>query len=133
ADVNNRAAVYDKRDAAVWNDDSADFAIVPPKWPKDKFYHYIINAKAAVYDAMDGKQWNSKLRVATGIDEQGNSWILEIAIPWQDFSRTPEPGQVWRAQFGRSDWSDGKCEPSSWAPTQGGLNNGDYMGIMLFE
>ena len=134
ADIGNLATMYDKRDATVWNDDSADFAIVPPDWPNEKFYHYIINAKGVVYDDLGGgKEWNSKLRLAPGLDKQASAWVLEIAVPWKDFGRKPESGQVWRAQFGRSDWHGGKCTPSSWAPTQGGLNNGDYMGILLFE
>jgi hypothetical protein len=133
SDISSLAAMYDRRDAAIWNDDSADFAIVPPDWPREKFYHYIINSRAAIYDAMDSKEWTSKLHVAPGVDEERNAWVLEIAVPWKDFGKKAESGQVWRAQFGRSDWSGGRCKPSSWAPTQDGLNNGDYMGILLFE
>jgi hypothetical protein len=132
-DVQHITAVYDKRDAAVWNDDSADFGILPPGTDGALFNHYIINATGAVFDARDGAEWNGGLTVKTGIDKQAGAWVIEAAIPWKDFGRKAEPGQVWRAQFGRSDWRSGRCTSTSWAPTASGLNNSDFMGIVLFE
>lgn len=132
-DVAQVTAVYDKRDAAIWNDDSADFGILPPGTDGALFNHYIVNANDAIFDARDGAEWNGGVTVKTGIDKQAGAWVIEAVIPWKDFGRKAEPGEVWRAQFGRSDWKSGRCTSTSWAPTASGLNNSDFMGIVLFE
>jgi hypothetical protein len=131
--VANLTAVYDREDAAIWNDDSADFAILPPDTAGDAFCHYIANARAAVYDARAGAEWDGTATVKAGVEAPSNAYVVEVAIPWKDFGRKAESGQVWRAQFGRNDWRSGKCTPSSWAPASNGLNNSDTMGILLFE
>jgi hypothetical protein len=134
-DVNHLASTYDQRDGKVWRDDSADFTILPPEMPKDKGRQYVVNPQGAVFDRIvDGDAaWNSKLSLKPGVDQKSNAWVVEMAIPWEDFGKKPESGQVWRAQFGRSDWTAGKCNASSWAPVYGNLCNTDYMGILLFE
>jgi len=134
-DVKHLASTYDKRDGKVWRDDSADFTILPPNMPKDKGRQYIVNPQGAVFDRIvDGNAaWNSKYILKTGVDQESNAWVLEMAIPWTDFGKPPESGHVWRAQFGRSNWTGGKNSASSWAPVHGNLCNTDYMGILLFE
>jgi hypothetical protein len=133
-DVANVTAMYDKRDAAVWNDDSADFSILPPGVESDAFYHFVINPKGAFFDHTGrDNAWDSKVTVKTGTDKQANAWVLEIAIPWDDFGKKASAGEVWRAQFARSDWRGGRNHPSSWAQTKSGFNNSDYMGLLLFK
>ena len=135
ADVNHLASTYDKRDGKVWRDDSADFTILPPGLPKDKGRQYVVNPQGAAFDRIvDGNSaWNSGFSVKPGVDKKANAWVLEMAIPWEDFGKKAESGQVWRAQFGRSNWTGGKNNASSWAPVYGNLCNTDYMGILLFE
>ena len=134
-DVNHLASTYDQRDGKVWRDDSADFTILPPGTPKDKACQYVINPQGAVFDRIvDGNSaWNSKFGLKTGVDQKSNAWVVEMAIPWEDFGKKAESGQVWRVQFGRSDWTSGKNSASSWAPVHGNLCDTDYMGILLFE
>jgi len=134
-DVNHLASTYDKRDGKVWRDDSADFTILPPGTPKDKACQFVVNPQGAVFDRIvDGDaSWNSKFTLKTGVDKGSHAWVLEMAIPLTDFGKPPESGQVWRAQFGRSDWTGGKNSASSWAPVHGNLCDTDYMGILLFE
>jgi len=132
---------HDARDSSVWNDDSADFVVLPAGTAKEGFYHYIINASGAVYDAKgrgaSSKLWNSDLKIATGRDEDSAAWIVETAIAWSDFGETPKSGAIWRAQFSRADpygtGSAFQCRYSTWAPSAAGFNNPDYLGVLLFE
>lgn len=128
-------ATCKKRDSAVWRDDCADFTILPANQPKDKFFHYIVNADGALFDALgESSQWNGKSAIARGRDEKAGAWIMEVAIPWSDFGRKPVPGEVWRAQFGRAAVVQStKQTYSCWAPTSGGFNNADYLGVLMFE
>lgn len=129
------------RDTGVWDDDSVDFVILPPGVPQDGFFHFIINAKGALYDAR-GKgagsaEWNGEVRIAVGRVAERNVWTLEVSIPWKDFGKKPESGEVWRAQFGRiNPYGTGdvtSTEFSSWSPTATGFNNAPlYLGVLLF-
>jgi hypothetical protein len=133
-DVKNLTAVYELRDGKVWRDDCIDFSILPPNTPNDKYYQFIVNPNGAVFDQIGrNSSWHSKLKVKPGIDSGAGAWILEIAIPWEDFGRKAESGNIWRAQFGRSDWKSGRGKYSAWTQVIGSLGNGDYMGILLFE
>lgn len=133
-DVNHLLAMVDQRDGTVWRDDSADFTILPPSAVVDRGRQYILNSKGAVFDRIgDDTSWDSAFTMRSGVDEETSAWVLELAIPWSDFGREPVPGEVWRAQFGRSDWQSGTCKASSWAPVQGNLGDTDYLGILLFE
>ena len=77
--------------------------------------------------------WESGFTVKTGREPDANRWTLEMEIPWTDFGRKPASGEVWRAQFGRNDVTGIQYQGSCWAPTSEGLNNADYLGVLLFE
>jgi len=133
---------HDARDTAVWNDDCADFVVLPAGTGKDGFLHYIVNADGVIYDAKGrgagSSLWNSKIKIATGREPASEAWVLEMAIPWTDFDKRPGPGELWRAQFGRADpFGTGGSVPltrySAWAPSAAGFNNADYLGVLLFE
>jgi hypothetical protein len=141
-DVKHLIARCEKRDTGVWDDDAADFVVLPAGTPKEDFRHYIINAIGALYDARGSgpgsAEWNGTIRLAVGKDENTNTWTVETAIPHADLGKAPAPGEVWRAQFGRiNSFSVGgdqqTMEFSSWCFTPSGFNNADYLGVLLFQ
>lgn len=137
ADLGALADRHDKHDSGVWQDDCADFAILPAGTGKEDFLHYIVNPRGVCYDAKGAgggsSLWKSGFTVKTGREPDANRWTLEMAIPWSDFGRRPTSGEVWRAQFGRNDVTGIHYQGSCWAPTSEGLNNADYLGVLLFE
>ncbi len=136
-DVAALTVAHDGHDSSVWQDDSADFTILPAGIQKENFLHYIVNPKGVLYDAKGSgpgsSDWNGKPSIACGKDGQRNAWTLEVAIPWSDFGKQPASGQVWRAQFARINSEGMAQEFSCWAPTSAGFNNADYLGVLLFE
>jgi len=42
-------------------------------------------------------------------------------------------GEVWCAQFARINNEGSRLHLSCWAPTPKGINNTDYLGVLLFE
>jgi len=132
---------HEKRDSAVWDDDCADFVILPVGLSKDQFLHYIVNAAGVMYDAKgtgaSSAEWTSGATVAVGHDTTAAAYVIEMAVPWSDFGRTPEPGEIWRAQFSRADpfGIGGRMHTrfGTWAPSAAGFNNADYLGVLLFE
>ena len=128
-------------DSAVWDDDCADFVILAAGMAKVDFRHYILNAGGVLFDAK-GKgpasvPWKSGLKASAGRDPEARAYVLEMALPWSDFGKKPQSGDVWRAQFCRADCFSlqGRMAQrfSTWAPSARGFNNADYLGVLLFE
>ena len=138
-DVANLVVRYDQKDSAVWRDDSIDFVLLPATVSKDDFYHFIVNSVGACWDGIgQSKTWNGDQRVAVGKNRPANTWTVEVAIPWPTLGRKPVSGEIWRAQFGRTNTSNtggrvGDMDFSGWSPSDAGFNNADSLGILLFE
>jgi len=138
-DVANLVTRYDKNDASVWRDDSIDFVILPTGVSKDDFYHFIINSIGACWDGIgQSNSWDGDERIAVGKNRPPNTWTVEVAIPWPTLGRKPVPGEIWRAQFGRTNTGNtgGRVEDmdfSGWSPSDAGFNNADSLGILLFK
>jgi hypothetical protein len=129
---------YDGRDTSVWRDDSIDFVLLPRGTAKSGYFHFIFNSAGACFDAVGngGREWNGDFLVATGKDHPAGTWTVEIAIPWKTLGRKAVPGEVWRAQFGRTN-TDGAGAPehtvfSAWVPSTS-FDNADYLGVIAFE
>jgi len=130
---------YAGRDTYVWRDDSIDFVLFPPGTAKTDFFHFIINSAGACFDSIGNanKDWNADLDMATGKDQAAGTWTVEMAIPWETLKRrTACSGDVWRAQFGRTN-TTGAGGPegtvfSAWVPSDS-FNNADYLGVIAFE
>lgn len=98
----------------------------------DKTYaHLIINANGAVYDASDGKredtEWESNATVKTtkGID----SWMVEMAIPFNTLGVAPKSGDVWGINLAREEKP--RAENSSWP--LGYFGTPDKFGDLVFN
>lgn len=139
ADVQHLIVTHDGRDSSVWEDDCADFCLLPPNLALEDFRHFIVNAKGVYYDAQGAtsSEWNTELKIAAATQEQDKTWTIEAAIPWTAFNLSDPSGTTWRAQFGRikpaAFGGALQGELSSWAPTPASFNNPDYLGVLLFE
>lgn len=129
---------YDGRDTSVWRDDSIDFVLLPRGTAKSDYFHFILNSAGACFDATGngGREWNGEFQAATGKDQPKGTWTVEMAIPWETLGRKAVSGEVWRAQFGRTN-TDGSGAPehmvfSAWVPSTS-FNNADYLGVITFE
>ena len=138
-DVANLVVRYDQRDSAVWRDDSIDFVLLPVGVSKEDFYHFIVNSVGACWDGIgQSKDWDGDTKMAVGKSRPTNTWTVEVAIPWTTLGRKPVSGEIWRAQFGRTNTGNtgGRVEDmdfSGWSPSDAGFNNADSLGILLFE
>ena len=132
---------HKKRDSAVWDDDCADFVILPAGEDKVGFRHYIVSAGGVIFDAKgagaSSTLWTSGVKLAIGHDKAAKAYVLEMALPWSDFGKTPASGDIWRAQFSRADpFGIGGRQNTrfgTWAPSARGFNNADYLGVLIFE
>ena len=119
------------RDDSVFYDDSVEVFIRPdPTQPR--YLHFVANLAGVRYDAECGErqdaEWDPDWDVA--VSRKTASWSIEIRIPYDSIGRTPEPGETWRANFGRN--ATPGAETSSWSAAFGSFHDTDRFGRLTF-
>lgn len=115
-------AEHTERDSAVWLDDCVEVFTAPNPDQPDNYFNIEMNVRGFFLDQHHPngpgeeltEEWNaSGVKIATSIDGTLNddsdidsSWILEAAIPFENFSNVakntpPEPGDVWNLNLNR--------------------------------
>ncbi|MFB3890653.1 MAG: sugar-binding protein [Phycisphaerae bacterium] len=85
----------------LWKDDSVELFLGPD--PKtESYYQFIVNSKGVTMDAyydQPGKAdlgWEPKYQCAAKVGK--DSWVVEMALPWAVFDRTPKLSDTWLFQ-----------------------------------
>ena len=104
-------------DGPVWDDDCVEIFLAPNPADPAAFYHIGFNALGTVYDAYNdhGKVemgWSSRAEVR--VERTNDAWIVEAAIPFVAFDRTPV-GDLWRGDVGR-EWRQFIGSAATWQP-----------------
>ncbi|MBT7165052.1 MAG: hypothetical protein HN904_19900 [Victivallales bacterium] len=125
-----------ERDGALWTNDCNEIFIQAPNGQARQF---IINALAAQWDGRifqrvpgdpwraDGK-WNGQWQTAAS--KGTDHWIVEIAIPWSNFSSSPR--ETWRVNLARERHGAAK-ELLHWNQFEGKFSNVDKFGYLAFR
>jgi len=144
-----------KRDAHLWEEDCVEL-LIAPDGDRGGYFEIQVSPRGVVFDTRyDARRmpkpyghvdWDSKTRV--GVSARGTlddreadaGYSVEIAIPWQTFSRTAQPaaapaiGDKWRANLYVMDLDGKQQRAAAWSP----LGIGDFhvprrFGILAFE
>lgn len=125
-------AQFTQRDDPTYRDDAVEAFINPRPSQTDVYLGLEMNARAVLYDYVSIKSAQFVLKrfnlqnvqLATFIDgtlnargDRDKGWSLEVSIPWanfEEFSRRPEPGDVWTATFNRWDGVEPDRRLSMW-------------------
>jgi hypothetical protein len=129
ADINGQLT---ERDSAVYRDDALEIFINPNPKQEVLYYGFEMNVRGALYDYLNYtertffKRYDATnvkivttvrgtLNVRTDTDE---GWTLEASIPWQNFeelSRRPAVGAIWKANINRWDGVEPARRMSEWS------------------
>jgi hypothetical protein len=130
------SATRTTHDSPVWNDDCVEVFAAPDPHRPDAYFNIEMNVNGAAYDDFHPHGpnserkpgWNAEgLRIATHVNgtlnndtDHDDSWILEVAIPFQAYRRalpnvSPKPGDVWRLNLNRCGGKTNE-QFSQWAP-----------------
>ncbi len=92
-----------ERDGNVFQDDSIEVYIDPANQKGREFIGLFLNAGNVQYDRNRSQAgaWNGKWDSAVSIND-GESWVVELAIPWQTLGVTPEMGHKFGLMIARS-------------------------------
>ncbi len=128
------SAKVDKRDAAVFTDDSVEIFLAPFPDHPDRYYQIAVNCAGTIYDEAlpdPGLSWNGALEVGTYRNEK--HWNLEVKIPLKDIGVTNlNAGDTWRVNFCRNRPSDETTRHSAWSPTFGSFHDFHKFGFLKF-
>ena len=125
-----------RHDGEVWTDDCVEVFLAPDPDEPTAYYHLVVNSLAVVRDEFwrDGKDdpsWDSHAQVAVRIES--NRWVVEIAIPFASFNRTPIVSDIWRVNFARQRYTVEPAELSTWRPCQQSFHEPERFGALRLE
>lgn len=129
-----RTAVASRDDPDYWKDDFVEICISPDNNPETSFRKFCVNPIGTQVDIWQHGDcdytWNGgwQAQAKTGKDR----WILEVAIPWDNFEKGPVAGDIWTFEFIRFAYSTGALQGVSLSP---GARHGEpaKFGLLLFE
>jgi len=121
-----------ERDSAVYRDDALEIFINPNPKQEVLYYGFEMNVRGAVYDYLNYnertffKRYDATgLKIATSVrgtlnvrTDTDEGWSLEVSIPWANFeelSRRPAVGAMWRANINRWDGVEPNRRMSEWS------------------
>lgn len=155
-------ATYDQHDMIVFHEN--DFEVfIDPDGDNHHYFEIEINALGTVFDLRLDKpyrdggpavhEWDAVgMKKAVGLrgtlnapETTDSGWSVELAIPWSCLGAQPKPGDVWRVNFSRVEWTlevaegkyrkvDGLAEDNwVWSP-QGAIDmhRPEMWGYVLF-
>ena len=133
-------ATFTERDSRFWEEEVVEFFVTTAAL--DRYFELQWNPLGGTFDAIitndigtDGRSKQIKgdwsytaagmtfaVRVEGTVqqpDDRDRHWTVEVRIPFADLhASTPQPGQVWRANFYRFSRDRGAAtEQLSWSPT----------------
>jgi hypothetical protein len=121
-----------ERDGPTYLDDVVELFVNPKPSQEHTYIGLEMNVRAVLYDYLDSagryvfRRFNLQgVKLATWIDgtlnesgDRDRGWSLEVAIPWANFeelSKRPEPGTVWKANLNRWDGTAPARRLSMWS------------------
>lgn len=91
----------EEHDNDVWTDDSVDVILDISNAKDGENRHFIVSAGGVPFDEYNGNTaWNPTYTTAVMIHD--DSWVAEYSIPFSEIGCTPEPGDCWSINLGRS-------------------------------
>jgi hypothetical protein len=125
-----------RHDGEVWTDDCVEVFLAPDPDEPTAYYHLVVNSLAIVRDEFwrddkDDPSWDSHAQVAVRIES--NRWVVEIAIPFASFNRTPIVSDIWRVNFARQRYTVEPAELSTWRPCQQSFHEPERFGALRLE
>ena len=132
-DMPNMRTRGKQRDDNIWAADAVEVFISRTPDPKP-FYHFIVNPHNIQWDAItDTKNndttWDAQWQSAT--HRTPDQWTVELAIPWQQISSAPKPGQTRRANITR--FRRANHEWTTWTPLIDTFNSPENFGTWIFQ
>ncbi|MCC7493480.1 MAG: family 20 glycosylhydrolase [Fimbriimonadaceae bacterium] len=132
-------------DGPVYLDDSIE-AFLDPEQSGSGYAHLAVNSRGLGFDqrrlgstlnstwyTTRGNQtsdWDPRWQAAAAVAPPG--WTVELAVPFAALGGTPQPGDVWAANFCRERYA--QPELSTWAPLQGEtFLQPDQFGRLIFR
>ena len=124
-------ALRTERDDPTYMDDAVEIFINPRPSQTGAYFGLEMNARAVLYDYlmydaryafkrfnMQGVQLASFIRGTLNVrGDEDKGWSLEVAIPWvnfEEFSKRPNPGDIWTAALNRWDGVEPNRRLSMW-------------------
>jgi hypothetical protein len=128
-------AQFLNRDDPTYQDDAVEIFINPDPRQEIVYHGFEMNARGVLYDYLNYnsrtlfKRWDATgVKIATSIrgtmnvrSDVDEGWSLEAAIPWANFeelSRRPALGAVWKVNFNRWDGVQPNRRMSIWSDPQ---------------
>ena len=128
-------AQFLNRDDPTYQDDAVEIFINPDPKQETVYYGFEMNARGVLYDYLNYnsrtlfKRWDATgMKIATSVrgtmnvrTDTDNGWSLEASIPWANFeemSRRPPAGAVWKVNFNRWDGVQPNRRMSIWSDPQ---------------
>lgn len=95
------------RDAhAIFGSETIE-VFIDPEHSHSVYYQFGLDAAGSIYDSRcQDAVWNASVRTAVAV--QGDRWVLEAAIPWEDLGVKPFPGRLLGFNICRDRQIDGK-------------------------
>ena len=129
SDINGQLT---ERDAAVYRDDAIEIFINPNPKQEVLYYGFEMNVRGALYDYLNYNERTffkrydaTNVKIATTVrgtlnvrTDTDEGWTLEASIPWQNFeelSRRPAVGAIWKANINRWDGVEPARRMSEWS------------------
>jgi len=121
-----------ERDTAVYRDDALEVFINPNPKQEVVYYGFEMNVRGALYDYLNYtertffKRYDAtNVKIATTVrgtlnvrTDTDEGWSLEASIPWANFeelSRRPAVGAIWKANINRWDGVEPARRMSEWS------------------
>ena len=130
------ADVKEHNGEGIYNDDSVELFIDPTNHRKS-YYHVIINCKNVTWESVHegddfsaaSNDWAPKYQSATKVGDK--SWVVEMAIPFDQFDRTPNAAGDWAFNFLRNrNLADAGMDLVYWSPINGSAHNPSKFGLL---
>ncbi|MDJ0766023.1 MAG: carbohydrate-binding family 9-like protein [Myxococcota bacterium] len=136
-----------KKDVELWREDAFGM-LLKPNETKTTYYDIQVSSKGIVYDARlpeyraADEKWNSRIKSKVSIERStgdnsgdGGKWILELAMPFSSIEISPpKPGDVWRANFFRTNVEGQKTDYYAWSPPmKGDFHAMNRLGKIIFS
>ena len=148
-------ATFTNRDSNFWDEEVVEFFVAP----KDlkRYFELQWNPLGGVFDAIiqndldekgvstafhgdwtyTAKGMSSAVKVKGTVNDSSDKdqyWQVEVRLPFADLrEEAPKPGTVWRANFYRMDYDDGKKTSWDWARVGTSFHEFKKFGTLVFE
>jgi hypothetical protein len=131
--MDQRVTETSGHDGPVLTDDCVEVVLDPPNgqtWA----WHWAINSIGVIWDALErpGRtegRWTN--RPESSSRRAADRWTVELRFPYAAYGVTPQPGETWGLNLGRTRRA-GALEVTSWSPAPSGVDDPERCGQMIF-